>query len=336
MLSFVQFGAGFIGAVHAANIAAHPRATLKSIVDVVPEAGAKLAREHGAEFRADPEEAVNDPAVDAVLIASDGRTHAELVTLACRAGKAIFCEKPLDLDVVRAEACAKAAAAAGVPFQIGFHRRFDPGHRAVRDALDGGEIGAVELVSITTRGGDPEIPPRAYFEKTPDCIWKDMLIHELDVARWLLGEEPIEVYAAASNLVAPALAELGEPDTAMLILKTASGAMCQISASFRAVSGYDQRLEVFGSKAMVALDNLRPTPVERRAGEAEGVRRASVFVDFMSRYRECYRVELDAFIGALESGAAPSPGLDDGLRAIRLADAASRSHRGGAPVKVPA
>jgi myo-inositol 2-dehydrogenase/D-chiro-inositol 1-dehydrogenase len=220
-----------------------------------------------------------------------------------------------------------------VPFQIGFHRRFDPSHSALRRALDGGEVGDIELVCITNRGGGFEVPPLAYFERTPGSMWKDMLIHDFDLTRWLLGEEVTGVYAAASCRVESRLADLGEVDTALVSLTTRSGALCHINASFRPNFGYDQRIEVFGSKAVVELDNVRPTSFVRHSGE--GVLRENPFPDYLTRYRDCYPTELDAFIAALQTGATPSPGIDDGLGAIRLADAALRSHRDGTPVTVP-
>ena len=331
MVAFCLFGAGLIGKVHAANIAAHPEASLRTVVDVDAQAGRLLADQHGAAFSDDAAAAIGDPDIDAVLIASDGRTHADIAIPAARAGKAIFCEKPLDLDLGRAEACAREVEAAAVPFQIGFHRRFDQSFRALRAAVEGGEVGRVELVCITSR--DAEIPPLEYFERTPGGMWKDMLIHDFDVAAWLLGEEPTEVFAAASCLIEPELARLGEVDTAVVTLKTASGAMAQINASLRTTYGYDQRAEVFGSKGMVALSNLRPTAVERYTGA--GTRRDNPVTFFLDRYRDCYSAELDHFVAAVRDGTPPSPGLRDGLRGIRLAEAAMHAHCGGSAVTVP-
>ena len=328
MVAFCLFGAGLIGTVHAANIAAHSGASLRTVVDIDAEAGRKLAEKHGAVYSNDAEAAIGDPEIDAVLIASDTRTHADLAIPAARAGKAIFCEKPLDLDLGRAEACAREVEAAGVPFQIGFHRRFDPHIGALREAVDSGEVGRVVLVCITSR--DAEMPPLEYFERTPGCMWKDMLIHDFDVAAWLLGEEPTEVFAAASCVMEPELTRLGEVDTAAVTLKTASGAMAQINASMGTTYGYDQRAEVFGSKGMARMDNLRPTAVERYA--AEGTRRDNPLYFFLDRFPDCYRAELDHFLAALANGTPPSPGLRDGLRGIRIAEAAMRSHHEAAPI----
>lgn len=331
MVGFCLFGAGLIGNVHAANIAAHAEAELRTVVDIDAAAGQKLAAQYGAVYSDDAAAAIGDAKIDAVLIASDGRTHADLAIPAARAGKAIFCEKPLDLDLGRAEELAREVEASGVPFQIGFHRRFDRHVQALRAAVDSGEVGQVRLVCITSR--DAEMPPVEYFERTPGCMWKDMVIHDFDVAAWLLDEEPTEVFAAASCTIEPELVRLGEVDTAVVTLRTASGAMAQINASMRTTYGYDQRAEVFGSKGLAAMNNVRPTAVERYTGE--GTRRDNPVYFFLDRFPDCYRLELDHFVAALASGTPPSPGLRDGLRAIRLADAAMRSHRDGAPVRLP-
>ena len=330
MVNFCLFGGGVIGTVHGGNIAAHPEAKLRYVVDPDPEAVHKLANCHGAESLTDPHTALDEPEIDAVLIASSAHTHAELITHAARAGKPIFCEKPLDLDPERVETCVREVKTAGVPFQIGFHRRFDAHHRAVHASVRSGDVGQVELVSITSR--DSESPALDYFAHNPECLWKDMMIHDFDMARWLLGEEPTEIFAAASCLVEPDLERLGEVDTAMVTLRTASGALCHINASLRTAYGYDQRTEVFGSKGMVAASNLRPTTVERHT--AAGTCRDNLLHFFLDRYTESYRSELDHFIDALRNGTPPSPGIEDGRRALLLAVAGAESNRTGAPIKL--
>ena len=329
MMNFCLFGAGMIGKVHAGNIAAHPEATLGYVVDPVPEAVQKLADSYGAESLTDPDAAFDKPDIDAVLIASSAHTHADLIIAAARAGRPIFCEKPVDLDPDRVDACVREVETAGVPFQIGFHRRFDAHHRAVHACVQSGEVGKVEQVCITSR--DTEIPSIDCFVSTPECLWKSTLIHDFDMARWLLGEEPTEVFAAASCLVEPELERLGEVDTAMVTLKTASGALCQINTSYRTTFGYDQRTEVFGSKGMVTTSNLRPTSVERYT--AAGTCRDNLLYYFLERYTESYRLELDSFIDAVSKRMTPSPGIEDGHRALLLAIAAAQSYRTGALIK---
>ena len=332
MVAFCLFGAGEIGAVHAANIAAHPKACLRTVVDVVPEAGRALAERHGAAFSDDGDGAIDDPGHDAVLIASDARTHADLAIRAARAGKAIFCEKPLDVDLAKAEACVREVEAAGVAFQIGFHRHYDPSYRGLYEAVASGEIGEVALMCIASRQPDP--PTREDIAKLPGNIWEDLLIHDLDLARWVMREEPVEVFAAGSCVFAPWLEELGEVDTVAMTLTTARGALCQISGGVGSRYGFDQRAEVFGSKGMAAVDNIRSTTVERFS--ADGAKRANPPAPFLERYTTCYRDELDHFIAALATGATPSPGLKDGLQALRLAEAGIASVRAGAPVTLAA
>ncbi len=330
MVAFCLFGAGVMGTVHAANIADHPEASLRTVVDVAAAAGRAIADQYGAVYLDDADAAINDPNHDAVLIASDARTHADLAARAARAGKAIFCEKPLDADVAKAEAGAREVEAAGVPFQIGFHRRYDPNYRGLHQAVASGEIGDVALMRIVAR--QPEAPSREDVAKLPANLWKDLLIHDLDLARWVMGEEPVEVFATASCLFAPWLKEAGEVDTIAMTLRTRRGALCQISAGAGSAYGFDQRAEVIGSVGMAAVDNLRSTTVERYA--ADGAKRSNPPADFLERYTTCYREELDHFIDALNTGAMPTPGLGDGLQALKLAEAGIASARTGAPVAV--
>ena len=326
MISFCQFGAGRIGAIHAANIARHPGARLRCVVDVDVAAAARLAERHGAAV-GEAAAALADPAVDAVLIASSTDTHAGLIEAAARAGKPVLCEKPIDLDRARVEACLAVAAQAGVPLMIGFNRRFDPNFARLQAQLAAGRIGRLEILAITSR--DPAPPPPAYVAVSGG-LFRDMMIHDLDMARWLLGEEPVELYAAASCLVDPAIGAAGDVDSAVVTLKAASGALCQISNSRRASYGYDQRIEAHGTAGMLRADNVRESTVEF-AG-ADGVVAEKPLHFFLERYAEAYRRELDHFIAALASGEAPLPGGQDGLRALVLADAAAESARSGRPV----
>ncbi len=328
MVTFCQFGAGRIGAIHAGNIAGHGRARLRYVVDIDAAAARALAERCGATV-AEEAAALADPAVDAVLIASPTDTHADLIERAARAGKAIFSEKPIDLDLARVDACLAAVRAAGVKFLVGFNRRFDPSFRALRQAIAEGKIGTVELVAITSR--DPAPPPVAYIKQSGG-LFRDMMIHDFDMARWLLGAEPVEVFAAASCLVDPAIGAAGDVDTAVVTLRTAGGALAQISNSRRASYGYDQRIEVHGSAGMVAAGNRVPTTVS--VSDAAGVRADKPLHFFLERYAEAYRAELDHFIEIVEGRAAPLIGAADGRAALRLADAAAESARTGRPVRV--
>jgi len=326
MISFCQFGAGRIGAIHAENIVRHPGARLGAIVDVDRAAAERLAGRHGAAV-ATQAAVLADPATDAVVIASSTNTHADLIEAAARAGKAVFCEKPLDLDRRRAEACLAVVAECGVPLMVGFNRRFDPHFARLERQLRAGRIGRIELLSITSR--DPSPPPLAYV-RVSGGLFRDMMIHDFDMATWLLGEEPVEIYAAASVLTDLAIGEAGDVDTAVVTLRTGSGALCQISNSRRAVYGYDQRIEILGSKGALRADNVAESTVVFAGADAIVSDKPLPF--FLERYAEAYRRELDHFVDALTRRTPPSPGGSDGVKALALADAALQSLETGRPV----
>ncbi|MBN9431136.1 MAG: inositol 2-dehydrogenase [Bosea sp.] len=323
-------GAGRIGKVHAAAIAAVPGARLVAVADAFPDAAKALAASTGAEVReADAIMAASD--IDAVLITTPTDLHATMIEQAAKAGKAIFCEKPIDLDVQRVRDCLGVVAKAGVPLMVGFNRRFDPNFVEVRRQIDAGTIGKVEMVSITSR--DPAPPPADYIKRSGG-LFRDMTIHDFDMARFLLGEEPVSVYASASVLVDPVIGELGDYDSASVVLTTASGRIAQISNTRRATYGYDQRIEVLGEKGLVSAENLRATNVE--IANAEGYRREPLLNFFMTRYTEAYRAEIAAFIATIAAGKPVSPSGEDGLRALLLADAALRSAKEKRAVEVAA
>ena len=330
MLNFGLLGAGRIAAVHARHIAEHHDMRLAVVVDVDLDAARRLASHHGAAASADAAAVFGDPAIDAVVIASSSSTHAELIVRAVEAGKPVFCEKPLDLDLARANACLRQIEGKGVPVFVDFNRRFDPHHAALEQAVRVGEAGAVELVSITSR--DPEPPPLAYLAGSPGALFLETMVHDLDMARWLLGEEPVEVFAMASCLIAPEIRALGEVDTAVLVLRTASGRLGQINNSWRATYGYDQRIEVLGSGGMVRSDNVRRSTVERY--DARAVRSDVFQYFFIDRYLASYRLALDHFGAVVRHGTAPLISAEDGRRALVLADAALRSARSGQPVAI--
>ncbi|MFO0404099.1 MAG: inositol 2-dehydrogenase, partial [Alphaproteobacteria bacterium] len=255
MLTFAQFGAGRIGAIHAGNLAASGHARLKHVVDVNGEAAAALATRHGARV-SDTASALADPEVGAVIVASSTDTHADLVIAAARQRKAIFCEKPIDLALPRVDACLAEVVKAGVPMLVGFNRRFDPSFAELHRRIAAGAIGTVEQVIITSR--DPAPPPISYV-KVSGGLFRDMTIHDFDMARWMLGEEPNEVFAYGANLVDQAIGAAGDIDSAMVLLRTPSGRMAHINNSRRASYGYDQRVEVFGSAGRLLAGNRTPT-----------------------------------------------------------------------------
>ena len=331
MVRIAVLGCGRIGRMHAANVAAHPRARLAAVYDIDAAAAAETAAALGAPAAASAEAILADPAVDAVLIATATPTHADFIEAAAAAGKAAFCEKPIDLDLARVERCRAAIAGAGVAVQLGFNRRFDPGHRAVRAAIEAGEIGALHQVIITSR--DPGMPPRAYYEVAGGLL-RDMTIHDFDLARFMLGEEPAEVFAIAGRQIDPALmAELDDHDSAMIVMRTASGRQCHINNHRGAVYGYDQRVEALGSAGMLLSDNRRPHEA-RRFGAAQTGAGAPYLHFFVERYAEAFRAELDAFVDCVERGGAPEVGFEDGRRALILAEAAYRSIAEGRTVRV--
>jgi len=318
MTTICQFGAGRIGAIHASNIA-QSAATLAYVVDVNRSAAEALASRHGARV-ADVAAALADPSVDAVVIASSTDTHADLIELAAKAGKKIFCEKPVDLSLARVDRCVAAVKSAGVPVLMGFNRRFDPSFAAFKKSIDAGTIGPVEMVQITSR--DPSPPPPEYV-KVSGGLFRDMMIHDLDMARFLLGEEPVEIFATASCLVDPRIGALGDVDTAAVTMRTASGRLCQISNSRRAVYGYDQRIEALGPKGMLVAGNRVPTTLV--ASTADGVTADKPLHFFLERYAEAYRLELAHFLDVCAGKAKPLVDIEDGRRALQLAEAANES-----------
>jgi myo-inositol 2-dehydrogenase/D-chiro-inositol 1-dehydrogenase len=328
MLRFAQFGAGRIGAIHAANLAAMSETQLLHVVDVNAEAARALALRHGAKVSS-VDAALTDPLVDAVIIASSTDTHADLAIASARAGKAIFCEKPIDLSLKRVDACLAAVKKAKVPMFVGFNRRFDPSFAELHARLTRGDIGNVEQVVISSR--DPGLPPIAYL-KVSGGQFRDMTIHDFDMARWLLGEEPVELFAYGSCLVDPAVAKVGDTDSAMVILKTASGKLCHINNSRRASYGYDQRLEVHGSKGRLMAGNRTATTVE--VADATAVSTDKPLYFFLERYADAYRAELRAFVDAVVNKTPLPVTAEDGRQAIVLAEAAVKSLRTGRPVRL--
>ncbi|GAB3291811.1 inositol 2-dehydrogenase [Parahaliea aestuarii] len=319
-------GAGRIGAIHAANIAAAADAQLLYVTDAHQPAADTLAAQHGA-TATELSRALADPAVQAVLIASSTDTHVELMRAASAAGKAVFCEKPVDLNLARARDCLRELEACGTLLALGFNRRFDPDFTELWQRLQAGAIGDIEMVTITSR--DPGPPPLDYLRRSGG-LFMDMMIHDFDMARWLLGEDPQSVFASASCLVDPAIAGAGDVDTALVTLKTASGKLCQISNSRRASYGYDQRIEVHGSKGMLRAENRGASQVQCfRAGAVESDPPLDFFLE---RYAAAYRLELEAFLAVLAGGQGRLVSGSDALKAQVLADAAARSHRQNAVI----
>ena len=328
-MRFGLLGAGRIGQIHGRSVAAHKSASLVAITDVDAKAVAALAQETGASVAKSAADIIADKSIDAVLICTPTDTHADLIEQAAKAGKAVFCEKPVDLSADRVRACLKVVAETKAPLMIGFNRRFDPSFASLQQRLAAGEVGKAEIVTILSR--DPGPPPVSYITRSGG-LFRDMMIHDLDMARFLLGEEPVEVSALASCLVDAEIGKAGDIDTAVVTLRTASGKLAQISNSRRATYGYDQRIEVHGSGGLLRAHNLHATTVER--ANAQGFNSDPVLHFFLERYLPAYRAEMDAFITGVAAGKALNPSGEDGLKALLLADAAEASMKSGKTVKV--
>ena len=326
MLRIGILGCGRIGQVHARSIKALEGARVVAVADAIPAAAQALATTTGAEVR-DVDAILSASDVDAVIIGTPTDSHFGQIMGAAKAGKAIFCEKPVDMSVENIRTCMATVQAANVLFMTGFNRRFDPNFAALRARLRAGDIGAVELVTITSR--DPSPPPVSYIARSGG-LFRDMMIHDFDMARFLMGEEFIRLHAVGSALVDPEIGAAGDVDTAAVILTTASGRICQISNSRRASYGYDQRIEVHGQRGMLRAENQLESTVE--IATETGFRRDPAQHFFLERYEAAYLAEMRAFVAAALGGAAPEPDIQDGLRAQMLADAATLSRASGQPI----
>ncbi len=331
IINFGVIGAGRIGKIHAENLASRiPGAAVLAIADPNVDAARELAtRLHVSTFAADARVILDDPAIEAVAICSSTNTHARFIIEAAQTGKHIFCEKPIAYDLAQIDAALVAVAKAGIKLQIGFNRRFDPNFRALRQAVASGQIGAPQILRITSR--DPAPPPIEYV-KVSGGMFFDMTIHDFDMARYLLGSEVEEVYAAGSVLVDPGIGEAGDVDTAVITLRFANGALGVIDNSRKAVYGYDQRAEVFGSDGMVASTNN--TPFNACLSNADGVHGPKPLYFFLERYAESFIAEMRDFVACLRDGTPPPVAGTDGRIPVLMAMAATRSLHEGRPVKL--
>jgi len=338
-LRFGIIGAGRIGTLHAHNLSHRiPHARVTWVADprlacaqaaattAAQSAGPDTAAPHAT---ADAHEVLASAEVDAVLIASSTDTHIPLLEAAADAGKHIFCEKPIDPDPTRIRAALERVKRAGVRLQVGFNRRFDPDFRHLIQQVHSGRVGVPHLVRITSR--DPQ-PPSIEYVKRSGGLFLDMSIHDLDMARAVVPEEIVEVYAAGSVLVDPAIAAVGDIDTAVLFLRYANGTLCSIDNSRKAVYGYDQRIEVFGSRGCVVAHNNTATRVD--LWDQQGQHRDRPLDFFLERYRESYVAELQEFVDSIRQRRAPQVNGVDGLQAVVLAQAAQRSLETGRPVSL--
>lgn len=325
-VNFGVLGAGRIGQVHARAVAGDPNATLIAVADPLAEAAHSVAEQYGCDIRTIEQIAESDD-IDAVVICTPTDTHADLIELFVQKGKAVFCEKPIDLDIARVEACLKVVEQHNGKLMVGFNRRFDPHFAAVQNAISEGQIGKAEMAVITSR--DPAAPPAEYILRSGG-IFKDMTIHDFDMAVFLMGDMPVKVQASGSVLTDPDIATLGDFDSASVILTMASGAQVAISNSRRASYGYDQRIEVHGERGMLSAENQRPVSIE--LATKDGFMRPPLHDFFMTRYLDAYAAEIAHFIACLREDTELSPSGQDGLNALKIAAAAKESAETGKAV----
>ncbi len=329
MLKIAVIGAGFIGSVHAKNVALHPATQLVAVSDVNLEAAKKLAATTGAKAVADAADIFADKEVEAVFICTSTNTHVDYLKRSAQAGKAVYCEKPIGLDYQEAAEAVRVVRATKVPAMLGFNRRFDPNHAALQESVRSGEVGKIEIIQMTSRG--PTLPAISYLATSGGQL-KDQTIHFFDLLRWITGDEAQEVYAIGAAMVDPKVAEVGDVDTSIAAIRMASGALCQIDSARRTGYGYDERIEVFGSKGMVESRRQRVRGVSRYLGDK--VIDDGLHPGWFERIEPSYYRILDAFAETVAKGTDPSPSLEDGLRAQLLADKATESLRSGKPVKI--
>lgn len=325
-----MIGAGRIGQLHVDNLKLIPQIRVKSVSDVMIDHLKGWAESKGIEtLTTDYRELLDDPEINAIFICSPTTTHASIIKEAAAAGKHIFCEKPVSFSVEETEAALKEVEKAGVKLQVGFNRRFDPNFRKIRSVVQNGDIGQPHIIRITSR--DPQ-PPGVDYIKSSGGLFMDMMIHDFDMARYIMDSEVVEVSAAGTVLVDEAIGQAGDIDTAIVTLKFANGALGVIDNSRQAVYGYDQRLEVFGNKGAAQADNNRPTSVE--VSTADHVTKEKPLYFFLERYTQAYIDEVTEFAKACSENKEVSCSGFDGLQAERIAKAAKESFEKGMPVKL--
>ena len=331
MLRFGIIGTGRIGDMHARLVALQPDASVTWCYDLYEDSAKATAKAVGANATTDLDALLGAENVDVVLIASPTNTHVEMILRSAQAGKPILCEKPIDVDIDKVEECKEKLKAFDVPLQLGFNRRFDPSHAGVQQAVARGDLGALELLVITSR--DPGPPPPRPILQACGGLFRDTTIHDMDMARFVMGEDPVEVFTMAANRVDPIFAELNDVDTAMIVMRGASGALCHINNSRRTNYGYDQRVEAFGAEGMVRSNNHRPSEVSRYGAGGTATRDELLYF-FIERYRAAYEAEIRDFIDQVTAGKPPNVTFEDGRRALLLSEAALKSFQTNRPVEV--
>ena len=331
MINFSLMGAGRIGKMHAEIINSHPECNLKYIYDINNKFSSELANKYGSLATKTADDALISNEIDAVLIASATPTHIEFITKASKSGKAVFCEKPIDLDIGKVNSCMKEIKDIKTPIQIGFNRRFDNSHRKLKEANESKEIGQLELIIISSR--DPE-PPGIEYLKAAGGFFRDTTIHDFDLSRFILGDDPIvQVSAFASQLISEECKEVNDHDTAMFILRSRNGVLIHINNSRRAVYGYDQRVEIFGSKGMMISGNQSPTSVEKFT-DSYTKANDPIHYFFIERYAQAYKGQFNDFIKTINDKSKASVTFEDGRNTLIIANAAYESYNSGKAVNI--
>jgi myo-inositol 2-dehydrogenase/D-chiro-inositol 1-dehydrogenase len=328
MIRVGLLGTGRIGRLHAENIASHRESTLTAVADIDDESANNLAAQFGAIVKS-ADEVIADPNIDAILIATSTDTHSDFIEKASSAGKAILCEKPVDLNLTRAKKCLDEVSAAKNSIMVGFNRRFDPNFAQLKKSLDNGEIGKRELLTITSF--DPAPPPNHIWKKSGG-LYRDMMIHDFDLSNFIMGELPITISAVGHSLINPEIGVEGDVDTAVVTMVYADGKITVIKNSRRAAYGYDQRIEILGSEGLLQAENIIENSVVKSTNA--GVLSAKPKYFFLERYIDAYRAEWDAFVKSINDDEPIPVTLEDGVAALAMAEAATQSQNTGKSIQL--
>ncbi len=322
MIRFALLGTGRIGKLHAEIINSHANAEIKYVYDIDTNSAKAIAKKYNCKIAKTAKDAISSFEIDAILIASATPTHTQYITMGVEAGKAIFCEKPIDLDIKKVNNCWAKVKKYNPNIQIGFNRRYDPSHNKVQKEVKLGKIGKLEMIVITSR--DPA-PPGLDYLKVSGGIFRDCSIHDFDLARYVLQNDPIvNVYATGSRNVSNDFKKTNDFDTTMCVMKSKKGVLVHINNSRRAVYGYDQRLEVFGSKGMLISDNVSEYNIHSY-NQNTSFAKSPIKNFFIERYSDAYRIQFDDFINSIKLKTKPKVSFNDGKQALILADCATKS-----------
>jgi len=331
MIKIALMGAGRIGKMHANLIMDNSNCSLEFVYDVNTKFAEEISKQTGAKVAKSPEDAINSENTDAVFIASATPTHVSFITMAVNAKKPVFCEKPIDLDINKVDECREFIKDKNIPIQIGFNRRFDKSHSKVKIASNDNEIGKLEMLVISSR--DPE-PPGIDYLKAAGGFFRDTTIHDFDLSRFILGDDPIEkISAFGEQLISEDAKKVGDHDTAMFIMRSKSGVLIHINNSRRAVYGYDQRVEAFGSKGMIISNNQTQSSVEKYTKDHTFAKDPVQFF-FIERYEQAYKSQLEEFLGMITNKSQPKVTFEDGRRALIIANAAYESFNSGKVIDI--